>query len=157
MVALADWYILPIPPPIGETFQTFKMGFSAIGSVQSYSPWTPSGGFNINVWAWVYCPSRWLTTWILQLHWVDVRSSGQWLNSMQLDRINIPKFVLRYTYMQLFLWNLQRYSLQLIKWRCSCHLVHMVPPVWWAASSWCCCSIYHTVVRVLSRDLDYLE
>jgi hypothetical protein len=37
MVALADWYILPILPPIGETFQTFKYqgkGDYAIGWVQ---------------------------------------------------------------------------------------------------------------------------
>ena len=26
MVALADWYILPILPPIGETFRPFKNG-----------------------------------------------------------------------------------------------------------------------------------
>ena len=45
MVALADWYILPILPPIGETFRPFKYqrrGPHAFGCVQDFTPasWT---------------------------------------------------------------------------------------------------------------------
>ena len=45
MVALADWYILPILPPIGETFRPFKyrrQGPHAIRCVLDFTPssWT---------------------------------------------------------------------------------------------------------------------
>ena len=41
MVALAGWYILPILPPIGETFRPFKYqswGPHAIGCVSDFTP-----------------------------------------------------------------------------------------------------------------------
>ena len=39
--------------------------------------------------------------------------------------------------------------------RCICHLVHMVPPVWWAAPSGAVIPFLHTVVRVCFREMGY--
>jgi hypothetical protein len=43
MVALADWYILPILPPIGDTFRTFGKGITllVVPSVSPQASWTP--------------------------------------------------------------------------------------------------------------------
>jgi hypothetical protein len=40
----------------------------------------------------------------------------------------------------------------IVELRCLCHLVHMVPPVLWAASSRCCGPIPNTVMRVLVKE-----
>ncbi len=75
MVSLADWYILLILLQLGKLSG-------------------PQDGLSCD-WR---CPKvihrvlQWMINWILQNHWVDLRSSGQWSNSMRLDRINILAF-----------------------------------------------------------------
>jgi hypothetical protein len=72
---------------------------------------------------------------------------------MRLDRINILAFYITvYRQAAIFAESSRRFlatdqvTLDFV------FLVHMVPPAWWAASSWCCDPISYAVMRVYVQE-----